>query len=396
MSAVPPPLPPSSGSSSPTPPPVPTDPEIHAEGKFSCPLCGGEAHWNPGKKALVCTYCGGESQAPPPPPEAGQIQEHSLAAALSTLPTGDQQGWGTETRSVRCRACAAVTVFPPGRVSQRCDFCGSTALVAVEGDAALIRPESLLPFQLGESHARDAARAWYRTRWFAPNALKTGAFTDQLRGFYLPYWTFDAHAHCPWRAEAGHHYYTNESYTDANGKPQTRRVQHTRWVPASGTVDYAFNDILVPASRGAPPALLAGVEPFPTTSQLAPYAPAFLAGWLVEQYQLDLAGAAQVANKKMDAMLRNMASRQVPGDTHRNLQIYPTYAQETFKHVLLPVWIVSYLYAGKTYPLLVNGYTGTVAGVYPKSWVKITLLVLGILLALLIVLLIAQGLQQGA
>lgn len=384
-SSGPPPLPPPAVSFPPLPPPLPVDavPEVSAQGKFSCALCGGEAHWNPTKQALVCIYCGGESPARVVNAATGQIEEHSLTAALRALPA-DNRGWGTETHSVRCTSCAAVTVFPPGRVSQRCDFCGSTALVPNEDTHAPIRPEALLPFHLGEPHARDAARVWYRTRWFAPNALKTGAFTDQMRGFYLPYWTFDAYAHCPWTAEAGHHYYTTESYTDSKGDSQSRQVQHTRWVPASGTVEHLFDDVLVPASKGAPPALLNGVEPFPTTEQLTVYDPSYLAGWLVEQYQLDLAAAAREAGQKMEAHLRNLASKMVPGDTQRNLHVYPTYSRETFKHVLLPVWIVSYLYSGKHYPLLVNGYTGTVAGRYPKSWVKITLLVLGILLALLI------------
>ena len=155
-------------------------------------------------------------------------------------------------------------------------------------------------------------------------------------------------------------------------------------------MDHFFDDVLVPASRGAPPALLGGVEPFPTTGQLTVYDPSFLAGWLVEQYQLDLASAAKEATKRMDATLRSLASKQVPGDTQRNLVIHPQYSDETFKHVLLPVWIVSYLYGGKHYPLLVNGFTGTVAGQYPKSWIKITLLVVSSLLAALIIFLLVQ------
>ena len=34
---------------------------------------------------------------------------------------------------------------------------------------------------------------------------------------------------CPWRAEAGHYYYTNESYRDNQGRPQTRQVRQCAW-----------------------------------------------------------------------------------------------------------------------------------------------------------------------
>ena len=42
----------------------------------------------------------------------------------------------------------------------------------------------------------------------------------------------------------------------------------------------------------------------------------------------------------------------------------------TFKHVLLPVWVAAYIFRGKTWRFLVNGQTGEVQGEAPLSWVK--------------------------
>jgi hypothetical protein len=54
------------------------------------------------------------------------------------------------------------------------------------------------------------------------------------------------------------------------------------------------------------------------------------------------------------------------------------FQRQTFKHVLLPVWLVSYQYGAKTFQVVINGHSGQVAGEYPKSWVKIgAALVLG-------------------
>ena len=78
-----------------------------------------------------------------------------------------------------------------------------------------------------------------------------------------------------------------------------------------------------------------------------------------------------------------MCARQVPGDTHRNLQIHPDYSQRTFKHVLVPVWVLSYTYGARAFQVIVNGYTGTIAGRYPKSVWKIVLLVVAAVLAAL-------------
>ena len=73
-----------------------------------------------------------------------------------------------------------------------------------------------------------------------------------------------------------------------------------------------------------------------------------------------------------------MCARDVPGDTHRNLNVDATYSDMTFKHVLVPIWLVSYVYGSKSYQVLVNGQTGQIAGDRPYSFWKIFFLVLGI------------------
>jgi hypothetical protein len=222
---------------------------------------------------------------------------------------------------------------------------------------------------------REAIRRWYGSLFWAPNKLKNKAMTDQVHGLYIPYWTFDAQVHADWTAESGDYYWDTESYTDSQGKRQTRRVRKIRWYPSSGSLDHFFNDELVPASRGVHPKMLRQVEPYPT-NELAPYKPGFLSGWVVERYQIDLVAAAQHAREQMDAQLRTMCAAQVPGDTHRNLQVYPNYSGQTFKHILVPLWLLTYAFRRKTYQVVINGYTGAIAGEYPKSWVKILLAVL--------------------
>jgi hypothetical protein len=86
----------------------------------------------------------------------------------------------------------------------------------------------------------------------------------------------------------------------------------------------------------------------------------------------------------MHARLEQLCAQQVPGDTHRNLRIHPDYSQRTFKHVLVPVWLLSYNYGARAFQVVVNGYTGTIAGEYPKSIWKIVLVVLVAVLAAII------------
>lgn len=361
--------------------------EAVARNKFHCPNCGADAHWNPSKQALVCGYCG---TVVPGQPDAttGQVREHDLVAALRQAPD-EARGWKAERTSVKCQSCQAISVFDPKRVGQRCDFCGSSQLLPYEQTRAPISPESLLPFKLSESAVRENIRAWYGNRWLAPNKLKSRALTDTLQGIYIPYWTFDARVSAAWTAESGYYYYETEQYRDASGKTLTRRVQRVRWQSSAGHLDHFFDDALVPGSRGVHAKLLDSVDQFPT-QELVPYEAGFLAGWVVEQYQVDLRAAAERSREQMDAELRNLCAAQVPGDTHRNLQVDAQYSAQTFKHVLFPIWLLSYTYGSRSFQVLVNGYTGETAGEYPKSWIKIFFLVLGILVLILGVVFLSQ------
>ncbi|MDX9969357.1 MAG: zinc ribbon domain-containing protein [Hydrogenophaga sp.] len=352
--------------------------EVSAGQKLACPACGGEAQWNPAKRALVCAYCGTES--PYELKADGEIVEHDLVAALQSIPQ-TARGWRDERRSVRCQHCQAISVFSSAQQGKACDFCGSTALVPFEDEAdEIIRPESLLPFDIDQPRARDRVRQWYGSRFWAPNNLGSKALTDTLHGVYLPYWTFDADVSARYTAQGG------EYYQDRDGKRQVR------WFPVSGQVRHFFDDTLVCASRGVHPRLIQAVEPFPTTSErLKPYDPGYLSGWTVERYQLDLVGAAQRGRERMMAAIRRMCAQDIRADTHRNLQVSAQFERQTFKHVLLPVWLVGYRYGSRDYQVLVNGATGQVAGEYPKSWVKITIAVLLALVVLAAIIWLDQG-----
>lgn len=350
--------------------------EVTAISKFACPACGAEAVWNPSKKALVCPYCGTESPAELKS-DGTLVEENDLVAALRSLPD-DQRGWAAVRKTVRCQSCQAISVFDEKRVAQRCDFCGSPSLLSVDDIQAPIRPGSVLAFKVADTQVREDIRKWYGSHFWARSNLGDKALTDTLHGLYLPYWTFDAHAECPWRAEAGYHYYT----TDSQGK----RQRHTRWEPVSGHMSHDFDDVLVPASKGVHPDLLRKLEPFPTTTDLLPYDPGYISGWVVEQYQIDLIQSAQSSRDRMHGELESMCARMIPGDTHRNLRIAPDYSAQTFKHVLLPVWLLTYTYGSKNYQVAVNGFTGKIAGEYPLSWVKITIaIVIGLIILGLVI-----------
>jgi hypothetical protein len=361
--------------------------DVTAVEKHPCAACGAQAQWNPARQRLVCPFCGTEAPYETNP-ATGAIEEIDLVRTLRELP-GDLREWRPGTRTVQCRSCKAVSVFEAGRVGQNCGFCGSPSLVDYQEIKAPIRPQSLLPFKVTEADVRESIRRWYASKWFAPGKLKSRALVDTVHGLYIPYWTFDARVHCPWWADAGFYYYTTESYRDNQGRSQTRQVQHVRWEPASGVIDHVFDDEPVPGTQGIDQELLQEVQPFPTTD-LVPYDTAFLSGFVVEHYQVVLIDAARRSQEQMHQKLEALCAQQVPGDTYRNLRIAPEYSAQTFKHILVPLWLLAYTYGAARYQVVVNGYTGATAGQYPKSPWKILFVTLLVLVLVLIVMYASQ------
>ena len=50
--------------------------------------------------------------------------------------------------------------------------------------------------------------------------------------------------------------------------------------------------------------------------------------------------------------------------------------RQTFKHVLAPVWLLTYDYGRRSFQCVMNGVTGALHGEYPKSPWKVAALVL--------------------
>jgi hypothetical protein len=336
----------------------------------------------------VCPFCGTESPYAIDR-DVGKVSERDLAGGLQ-VSAEFEKNWKETRRSVQCQSCRAIMVYEADRVGQNCEFCGSPALVAYEEIKSPIRPEGVLPFKVDRHRVRDDIRRWWRSKWLAPGRLAKSALVDTVKSVYIPYWTFDASAHCPWDAEAGHYYYVQVEGRDSQGRPVVRQERRVRWEAASGVVDDTFDDELVPGTTGVDLNLLRQVEPFPT-SECVPYDTAFLSGHIVEHYQVALTEASGESEAQMRAKLEQLCARQIPGDTYRNLRIYPVFSGRTFKHLLVPIWLLVYMFGSRSFQVVVNGHTGRMAGKYPLSPWKIAFLILLAIVALMLFVLANQN-----
>lgn len=345
---------------------------------FKCANCAAKMEYKPGAQAQECPYCG---HANPIPQSEEDIQELDFRAYLTEHP---DEAPAEEHLTITCAACGAETTVDPDVLAKECPFC-DTPMVATASSTKHIKPKSLLPFEIPRDKARDSFRQWLSGLWFAPNCLKRLAQQEgKLNGMYVPYWTYDSQTTSFYRGQRGEHYWETQHYTtQENGKTvhKTRQVRKTRWYPASGSVWHAFDDILVLASNSLPRKYTEKLEPW-DLQHLTPYKDEFLSGFRAESYHIDLGQGFECAQGIMDAHIRQLVRQDIGGDEQRIHSVKTQHNNITFKHILLPIWISAYRYKHTVYRFLVNGRTGEVQGERPWSWVKITLLVLGILAAI--------------
>jgi hypothetical protein len=309
--------------------------QVAALATHDCAACGSAARWDAAKGALVCPYCG--TAAPAQLAADGTIvAEHDVLRLLRAIPAA-ARGWDDERVALRCQRCAAISLFEPARAGQRCEFCGAPAIAPAEASARPIRPDALLPFTVSESDARDAAC----------RRLGRGASVTTVAGVYLPYWRMTCDLYVHWHAVANIGTKNNPEYS-----------------PIDGGFSEVDDSHLVPATRGVEATLLAGIAPFPL-DQLRPYDPGFLAGWIVEQYQVDLvaAGDRLCANlaEKAPWAYRTRCHAEVPERRYHGLAVAATAAITAFHHLLLPVWVVQLAHGERTVQVVVNGATGAVS-----------------------------------
>jgi hypothetical protein len=345
---------------------------------FPCVACGANLEFTPGTARLGCRYCGSENEVPRLPDAS--VEELDFARTLRRLAEPEQ----VEALAVTCEGCGATTTLGVNVTADRCAFCDAP-LVDQRRTLRQLRPQALLPFALEKKDARARFLEWLSGRWFAPGDLARRASADGLDGVYIPFWTYDCETSTAYAGQRGDWYFETETYSaveDGRTVTRTRQVRRTRWRARSGRVAVSFDDLLVLASESLPRAITERLEPW-DLGALVPYDDAYLAGFRAECYRIGLEEGFERARALMAPAIDSAIRGDIGGDEQRILDAQTRYAEVTFKHVLLPVWLSAYRYRDRVYRFVINARTGEVQGERPYSIPKILLFSVLVVAALL-------------
>ncbi|MFT6148624.1 MAG: putative RNA-binding Zn-ribbon protein involved in translation (DUF1610 family) [Saprospiraceae bacterium] len=335
-----------------------------------CPSCGGKLLFSAEKQLLACNYCGYTENVNR---DSDEVIEQELRAAVLKAQRFVPEKLGEHV--LHCNSCGANVMTEKTTVEQECPFCASVQINIEAFEHNLIQPSGILPFQIPKKEAIGKFKVWISKGWFHPTKLKKMAALEDLNGIYIPFWTFDAQTRSNWSGEAGHYYYENQMVR-VNGKMQTQRIQKTRWEQRSGQLSHFFDDVLVNASEGLGNPKFQRILTSYRLDEVINFDARLILGWRAEVYNVEVNAGYDIADKIMDARIRGMCISRLGGDTNRNLNINTDKNAQTFKHIILPVWVAAYRFNNKSYQFVINGQTGRVGGEKPYSWIKITIFAL--------------------
>lgn len=317
-----------------------TAPRQATADRFMCPQCGAKMVFAPDGISLICEHCtrGQTLQS------KGEAEEQDFLIAMATA---RGHGKPVAVQVFHCQGCGAEFILPPDVISVTCAYCDSPYVVRLKDSRELLQPEGVIPQAFDQ---KQAARLL--VDWVKQNDIKPQGKVAPPRGIYLPIWTFDI---------GGAIAYRGDRYEAEDGLRQ--RVQKV--VHVHDEYPVYLNDLPVPASRKIS-GHLAHLLPTFELSATRPYDPRYLANWAAEVYDVPMADAS------LDARSRayNQLKRNLPGDIASLFNLKTSSASltiESFKLVLLPVWITEILFNEQELLVLINGQNGVVQGDTPSK-----------------------------
>jgi predicted RNA-binding Zn-ribbon protein involved in translation (DUF1610 family) len=273
-----------------------------------------------------------------------------------------------EVHRFQCSGCGATLLWEAKVQALYCAFCGRATLEE-QPPVRMPAPQLVVPLQVDPNAAERILRDWLGKGRFRPNDLRDAARLTEIRGVFLPYWSFTVHCDTHWTA-------------DSNHLPPGAKAD---WAPQFGSCSQEVS-VLLPASGVLHASEARNLGPY-DLEKAVPYSTEVLGDTPAEAFGVTLRQARLQVPRQLESQVRRICEEEIPGTQSRNLHLNPLSTGTTAAPVLLPVWILAYGYRDKIYRFLINGQTGEASGTAPVSpWKVIFSLLMPVILILLLLL----------
>lgn len=322
---------------------------------YKCHNCGAGLSFKPELQKFKCDYCLSEYTEK----EIKDLYKEKNKEDVAIKQKNDVDAKRLATYN--CNSCGACVVTDDTTTSTFCYYCHNPVIISDRLSGEFL-PKKMIPFVIGKEKAQEIFLDWVSDKKYVPKEFSSNSQLEKITGIYLPYWWTDCVVDVTYEAEAENVKVWQEENQEHK---ETKKFKIVR----KGHLD--INNVEELAFTKIDEKLLNGIAPY-TESAAIEFSMPYLSGFFAEQYNID----KSEISPKIDAQIKNYTNSLI-NDTVKNFtsvnettNISNIISKET-NYTLLPAWILTFLFEGKTYVFAVNGQTGKSFGELPVDNKKI-------------------------
>ncbi len=345
-----------------------------ATASYKCLNCGAGLLFSPGQQKLKCDYCLSEFTI-------AEVEEYTRrmearAAAEEARETAEAQEG--DLVAYTCNSCGAEVVTEETTSATFCYYCHNPVLLTGRLSGTY-RPQKVIPFAINKEKAIEIFKDWAGKRKFVPKDFTSASQLEKTTGLYLPHWMADYQVNVDYSGTAT----SRRSWVSG----RTEYTEHNEYsIARSGTVD--VNHVHEVALRKIDKELVDSITPY-DESQATDFSLTYLSGFFAEKYDILQEDLKPVIENRVRRYADSLVQDTIGGYSNLNLLRQDlNFSGESWHYTLLPAWILTYLYQGKTFIYAINGQTGKIHGELPVDKKKLSLTSIFLAAAVMVLLLL--------
>jgi len=315
-----------------------------------CPNCGAGLKFDPELQRSKCEYCLSEFTVAEPEEMNSTIEDKAAGRGDS-----EEKNAYSKLKGYVCNNCGAEVVTEETTSATLCYYCHSPVLLTdrLTGE---FKPTKIIPFTCDKDKAVAGFLSWIKSKRFVPKNFNSASQLEKITGIYVPYWIADIRADIDILGSA-----TNTRVWKTG---DTEYTEHNEYrIQRQGELD--INNIQEIAIKKINKGLMDSIFPY-DESKAVDFSMSYLSGFFAEKYDISKAEVQPRIEERATEYVSTLVNETIRG--YNNLSISKNNADISVKawnYTLMPVWLLTNIYNGKTYIYAVNGQTGKAHGELP-------------------------------
>jgi hypothetical protein len=274
-------------------------------------------------------------------------------------------------KNLECKNCGAKLQFDPSSVSMTCAFCGSEYFMEIPETPEEKKEREdaeIVLFKVDKEAGKKIFSEWIKKGLFKPNDLTSSFKKKDFDGVYIPFYRVNADAVTQW---------TGRDKVETKSATENEPAQY-EYKDRSGSHSDSYKDF-IEVTKGLEQGEVDQIQPFDDDDTKA-YSAELMQGYKFETPDMKVHNAEDAARERIKENEREACSSYADEVSSTSTSI----SNLGSKLMMLPIWVLVYIYKQKAFRVLINGQTGKIAGKKPVSGIKI-------LIALLIIAAVIAG-----